>query len=1061
MSSFEATDSSQARKRSPSIGSVETLAGDPAIKDSTADGPSNTAEPEDQNADIASKPGHHESISVNFEHGENLISCPVDAGTGPPVSEYDDPIDAMIDAYSTTHGLQDERPPPPQWLSDAIVKLKERYPDHRIEATMRSTAMDADTGKLITPGDRSVNLSVIYQMIPRLRCRDCPGRLYMVGPGETIDNFMTHLRNKHHRKAVESRVGSSSWLPAAKPGDVITTPLYNKASGRSSNENPSSRAPADMRPFGEVRQAAANIDFRTISLAVELAASYYDPSVFRNGLDKLRSKHTEVTTEEMISRTEVSSQLSRGRISADPAEIARAYLLSEHTKLNLAMLKEGVIFDELQKWRMCLAYAAQVYELDLPLTGFKRLPKRENLERVVPPPVGSVDGDKATSVQLPPELKTVKRDEFVEKVRMGDLEEDRASPGLEFDEFWEEGDEEDAEDEGDMVESDNEESSDEELVEAEDVVEAVNHEDITKEGVADIPLASYPENISKEDAPNAIQPTNLPQAFAAEQGGCPQAEQGGEDPKQGVTEENTEDLLGQSIMPTHPAHSLYGADRPDLGYHRAHTNSPFRSFEYDTYPEENSPNSPGFGVTSPSIYPDSPIYQSEIPSTENTSGVDTSNQTTQADEPQFSYGMDLDMESKPSNGKIGTTEEPETRLGANEPERNSTQQSSPSRTSPKPPSLRIQTNTSNSISQYSPSGAATPAECSPVDCNCRDRSSTVLSPLQTPTSPKYEEDPVRPFHEAKARISSTLSSLVGELSRNAFHTGYFRHLPAILHQVNAISSALHLALVQVTNWHECINPMASLGMVSLSRETDSKYKFTKDQLATANLIASRSQDTLTELATTVSSLLGPCHYHPVPLPEALKWDKYGARPALLSRLESINKHVHETADGMAAMFASLFLTSTGNQVPEDPEVLNWPPACLVEDRQKKVPECAPLVESLVFVSGPVPEVKTGNEEIVKAALEGSPVVDGRPEDAIGKQRKRAMEDGDISYTNGEEKMSGLRSSRGEKGGVAGRTGEEDESDRAGAREAKRRRLTKWDQAPVEEGEAVSDASPCI
>ncbi|KAK7683781.1 hypothetical protein QCA50_013157 [Cerrena zonata] len=40
----------------------------------------------------------------------------------------------------------------------------------------------------------------------RLRCLDCPGKLYKVGPGETLDNFHIHSRNRNHRKRVNTRL---------------------------------------------------------------------------------------------------------------------------------------------------------------------------------------------------------------------------------------------------------------------------------------------------------------------------------------------------------------------------------------------------------------------------------------------------------------------------------------------------------------------------------------------------------------------------------------------------------------------------------------------------------------------------------------------------------------------------------------------------------------------------------------------------------------------------------------------------------------------------------------
>lgn len=70
----------------------------------------------------------------------------------------------------------------------------------------------------------------------RIRCLDCPGKvsqvvsskpssalisrilcviaqLYNLGPGETLDNFAIHFRNKQHRANVDARLGRRPPLP--------------------------------------------------------------------------------------------------------------------------------------------------------------------------------------------------------------------------------------------------------------------------------------------------------------------------------------------------------------------------------------------------------------------------------------------------------------------------------------------------------------------------------------------------------------------------------------------------------------------------------------------------------------------------------------------------------------------------------------------------------------------------------------------------------------------------------------------------------------------------------
>lgn len=43
--------------------------------------------------------------------------------------------------------------------------------------------------------------------LPRIRCNDCPGKLYNAGPDHTVSNFETHLKNRQHMNNVAKRTG--------------------------------------------------------------------------------------------------------------------------------------------------------------------------------------------------------------------------------------------------------------------------------------------------------------------------------------------------------------------------------------------------------------------------------------------------------------------------------------------------------------------------------------------------------------------------------------------------------------------------------------------------------------------------------------------------------------------------------------------------------------------------------------------------------------------------------------------------------------------------------------
>jgi SWI/SNF-related matrix-associated actin-dependent regulator of chromatin subfamily B protein 1 len=84
-------------------------------------------------------------------------------------------------------------PTPPDWTSRAHAIMQAKYPDHRFGIVLKSRPADAASG---TPNEW------------RVKCHDCPGRLYNPGPDETLNNFEVHLKNRQHRERVEARVAA-------------------------------------------------------------------------------------------------------------------------------------------------------------------------------------------------------------------------------------------------------------------------------------------------------------------------------------------------------------------------------------------------------------------------------------------------------------------------------------------------------------------------------------------------------------------------------------------------------------------------------------------------------------------------------------------------------------------------------------------------------------------------------------------------------------------------------------------------------------------------------------
>jgi SWI/SNF-related matrix-associated actin-dependent regulator of chromatin subfamily B protein 1 len=59
------------------------------------------------------------------------------------------------------------------------------------------------------PAGQPTPEGVKYMYLPRIRCHDCPGKLYTPGPEMTVGNFEVHLKNRQHRERVDGRVAGT------------------------------------------------------------------------------------------------------------------------------------------------------------------------------------------------------------------------------------------------------------------------------------------------------------------------------------------------------------------------------------------------------------------------------------------------------------------------------------------------------------------------------------------------------------------------------------------------------------------------------------------------------------------------------------------------------------------------------------------------------------------------------------------------------------------------------------------------------------------------------------
>lgn len=87
--------------------------------------------------------------------------------------------------------------PPPRWMTDAMAVLQEKQPYDRFELIHKPRADPNNPNEVIEW---------------RLKCLDCPGKVYKTGPLETLDNFASHLKFKGHRNAVKARLAAEGLL---------------------------------------------------------------------------------------------------------------------------------------------------------------------------------------------------------------------------------------------------------------------------------------------------------------------------------------------------------------------------------------------------------------------------------------------------------------------------------------------------------------------------------------------------------------------------------------------------------------------------------------------------------------------------------------------------------------------------------------------------------------------------------------------------------------------------------------------------------------------------------
>ena len=99
---------------------------------------------------------------------------------------------------------------------------------------MRYCAIDTETDLVVNPAppaDEPVPDNIQFMYVPRIRCLDCPGKLYTPGPDVSVSNFEVHLRNRQHREKVDARAGKPT-APSAAPTSGSSAGPSTPASSR-------------------------------------------------------------------------------------------------------------------------------------------------------------------------------------------------------------------------------------------------------------------------------------------------------------------------------------------------------------------------------------------------------------------------------------------------------------------------------------------------------------------------------------------------------------------------------------------------------------------------------------------------------------------------------------------------------------------------------------------------------------------------------------------------------------------------------------------------------------
>ncbi len=142
-------------------------------------------------ADVAGDASKDAAVEANASAAGSAVPAPAAAAMAGSPSAQSAAVGTPTLSNASPRMASIPGATPPDWLTQSGAALKARYPNDRFEIQQRP---------------RPAGVPPPPQPEWRVRCLDCPGKLYTPGPGESLNNFEIHLRNRLHRANVNKRV---------------------------------------------------------------------------------------------------------------------------------------------------------------------------------------------------------------------------------------------------------------------------------------------------------------------------------------------------------------------------------------------------------------------------------------------------------------------------------------------------------------------------------------------------------------------------------------------------------------------------------------------------------------------------------------------------------------------------------------------------------------------------------------------------------------------------------------------------------------------------------------